>query len=147
MAIVAVRRGAIEQHQEWMIRSYVVTFAFVTFRSLWSILQRAGVGTTQEQLGVASWFCWAVPLLILEVALQGRRILGPRHVRAAVLVALALTMPAHAHAQAGLSRSFMDEVQTVLCERVSNAGRARSWPQQYFSFLPSSLSPRPRPWG
>ena len=36
MAIAAVRRGLIEQHQEWMIRSYVVTFAFVTFRVLWT---------------------------------------------------------------------------------------------------------------
>ena len=31
-AIIAVRRGLIHQHQEWMVRSYVMTFAFVTFR-------------------------------------------------------------------------------------------------------------------
>jgi len=110
MAIVAVRRGLIEQHQEWAIRSYVVTFAFVTFRLLWSVFQGAGVGTTPEQLGVASWFCWAVPLLILEVVLQGRRILGPRHVRAAALVALAVTMSAPAHAQARLTGADLNGV-------------------------------------
>ena len=59
MAVAAVRRGLIEQHQDWMIRSYVVTFAFVTFRVLWTLLQFAGVGTLREQLGVCSWFCWA----------------------------------------------------------------------------------------
>ena len=74
MAVVAIRRGLIDQHREWMIRSYVVTFAFVTFRVLWSVLAAANIGTLPEQLGAASWFCWAVPLLVTEVVLQGRRI-------------------------------------------------------------------------
>jgi uncharacterized membrane protein len=33
LAFVAIRRRMIDQHKEWMIRSYVVTFAFVTFRN------------------------------------------------------------------------------------------------------------------
>jgi hypothetical protein len=57
-----------------MIRSYVVTFAFVTFRIFAGIAQAAGVGTLQEQLAAASWFCWAVPLLITEAVLQGKKI-------------------------------------------------------------------------
>jgi uncharacterized membrane protein len=61
LAIGAVRRGFIEQHKQWMIRSYVVTFAFVTFRATWALLQAAGVGTQSEQLAMSSWFCWAVP--------------------------------------------------------------------------------------
>jgi uncharacterized membrane protein len=32
MAYVSIRHRAIEPHREWMIRSYVVAFAFVTFR-------------------------------------------------------------------------------------------------------------------
>ena len=32
MAFVAIRRKNLEQHRQWMVRSYVVTFAFVTFR-------------------------------------------------------------------------------------------------------------------
>ena len=75
LAIVAIRRGFIEQHREWMIRSYVVTFAFVMFRMLFGALQMADVGTRQEQLGASSWFCWAVPLLVTEAVLQGRKIL------------------------------------------------------------------------
>ena len=74
LAVAAVRRGLIEQHREWMVRSYVVTFAFVTFRAVWLGLQAAGVGTLQEQLALSAWFCWAVPLLVTEAVLQGRRI-------------------------------------------------------------------------
>ena len=105
MAIAAVRRGLIEQHQDWMIRSYVVTFAFVTFRVLWTLLQSAGVGTLREQLGVCSWFCWAVPLLVAEVALQGRRMAGARRSSAAALVLVLLVMPASALAQARLTQA------------------------------------------
>jgi uncharacterized membrane protein len=76
MAVAAIRRGLIAQHKEWMVRSYVVTFAFVTFRVLWAGLQAARIGTVQEQLGAASWFCWAVPLLVTEGVLQGRKIFG-----------------------------------------------------------------------
>ena len=76
LAIAAILRGLVEQHREWMIRSYTVTFAFVTFRALWTALQAAGIGTQNEQLAVASWFCWAVPLLIVEAVIQGRKIFG-----------------------------------------------------------------------
>jgi hypothetical protein len=84
MAVTAVRRGLILQHREWMIRSYVATFAFVTFRVAWKALQIADVGTLQEQLAVCSWFCWAVPLLVTEVVLQGRKIFSSRDVSAAL---------------------------------------------------------------
>lgn len=59
-----------------MIRSYVVTFAFVTFRLLVGALQAADVGTLREQLAAASWFSWAVPLLCAEAMLQGRKIVS-----------------------------------------------------------------------
>jgi hypothetical protein len=61
-----------------MIRSYVTTTAFVTFRILFVALTAAGVGTRNEQLATASWFCWAVPLLITQAVLQGRKILAVR---------------------------------------------------------------------
>ena len=77
MAFVAIRRRMVPLHQEWMIRSYVVTFAFVTFRMLVGILQTANVGTLTERLAAASWFCWAVPLLVTEVILQGRKMRVP----------------------------------------------------------------------
>jgi hypothetical protein len=74
LALAAIRRRLITQHKEWMIRSYVVTFAFVNFRIFVGVLQGAGIGTLAEQINAASWFCWAVPLLITEAILQGRKI-------------------------------------------------------------------------
>jgi hypothetical protein len=109
LAVAAVRRRMIEQHREWMVRSYVVTFAFVTFRALFGILQAAGVGTRNEQLAAASWFCWALPLLVTEAVLQGRKIFGTRR---AVAVSIALTalmvMPALVHAQSRLTGADLD---------------------------------------
>ena len=78
LALLAIKRHLYEQHKEWMVRSYVVTLGFVTFRILFSALEASGVGTLPEQLGVAAWFCWSVPLLVTEAVLQGRRILAVR---------------------------------------------------------------------
>jgi hypothetical protein len=75
LAFVAIRRHLYEQHKEWMIRSYVVTTAFVTFRVLFAVLGAASVGTPVERLSVISWSCWAVPLLVTEAILQGRKII------------------------------------------------------------------------
>ena len=52
LAIGAVRRGFIEQHREWMIRSYTVTFAFVTFRAMWAALRRPA-----SARAASSWRC------------------------------------------------------------------------------------------
>jgi len=76
LAVVAVRRRVYDQHKEWTIRSYVVTTAFVSFRLFVTLLEGAGVGTPIERLTAASWFCWAVPLLISEAVMQGRKILA-----------------------------------------------------------------------
>ena len=77
MAFAAVLRRRFELHKEWMIRSYVVTFAFVNFRIFVGVTQAMGVGTELERIAAASWFCWAVPLLMTEVLLQARRTLAP----------------------------------------------------------------------
>ena len=81
MAYAAIRRRLIEQHQEWMIRSYVVTFGFVFFRMLFVGLQSAEVGTLPEQLGASAWFCWSLPLVVTEAFLQGRKVFAARPVR------------------------------------------------------------------
>jgi Predicted membrane protein (DUF2306) len=75
-ATVAILRQLPEQHREWMVRSYVVTFGFVTFRIFTEVLQVSGVGNTLEQITAASWFSWSVPLLITEWLIQGRKILA-----------------------------------------------------------------------
>jgi hypothetical protein len=78
LAYLAIKRSLTDQHKEWMIRSYVMTFAFVTFRVIQPALQAAEIGTPVEQLALAAWACWAVPLLITELVIQGRKVLAVR---------------------------------------------------------------------
>jgi hypothetical protein len=73
MAFRAIKNRAIAQHREWMIRSYVVTLAFVFFRIVAAVTEIQGIGTVTERLGVAAWSCFTLPLLLTEVALQWRR--------------------------------------------------------------------------
>lgn len=73
LAYIAIRRRLYQQHMEWMIRSYVVTLGFVFFRIFVGIAGAFDIGTLIERLSAASWFCWAVPLLITEAILQWRK--------------------------------------------------------------------------
>ena len=74
LAVTAICRSLIQQHKEWMIRSYVVTLAFVVFRELVALLSVLGVGSVPDRLALASWACWAVPLILLEPCLQWRKL-------------------------------------------------------------------------
>jgi hypothetical protein len=75
MALVAILRRQIQAHREWMIRSYVVTFAFVSFRWLveWPVWDFLG----STRLAAVGWLSWVVPLLLTDVLLQWRRTVGP----------------------------------------------------------------------
>ncbi len=77
LAFAAIKKNLIDQHREWTIRSYVVTFAFVTFRAGQVTLVGRGVDL-QTTIGVMAWACWALPLLVTEVAIQGRKIVKVR---------------------------------------------------------------------
>lgn len=70
----AIRRGLVGQHREWMVRSYVVTFAFVVFRAVFEVLNALEVGSMTERIAVSSWISWSVPLLITEAFIQGHKI-------------------------------------------------------------------------
>jgi uncharacterized membrane protein len=80
MAYYAIRQRQIQVHQEWMVRSYIVTFAFVTFRFLNDTPPMSLQGTPNERGITYIWACWALPLLAAEVILQLRR-MRPRAVR------------------------------------------------------------------
>jgi uncharacterized membrane protein len=72
LAYYAIRKGEVETHKEWMIRAYVVTFAFVTFR-LFNLLAAPYLLPRADRLVTLSWASWVVPLLITELILQLRR--------------------------------------------------------------------------
>jgi len=73
LAYVAIRKGLTDQHKEWTIRSYVVTFAFVTFRIGQVALVARGIDLVTA-IGVMAWACWAIPLLATEAVIQGRKL-------------------------------------------------------------------------
>jgi hypothetical protein len=73
-AALAIAFRQIEQHREWVVRSYVVTFAFVTYRILEFALDLANVGTLVERMAAAAWLSWSVPLFVTEALLQGRKL-------------------------------------------------------------------------
>lgn len=77
MALTAVLHRQFAAHREWMIRSYVVTFAFVVFRLLKTLDPFHDLPAVVDSV-TRGWLCWAVPLLFTEVALQWRRTLGPK---------------------------------------------------------------------
>jgi heme/copper-type cytochrome/quinol oxidase subunit 3 len=74
MAFVSIRKRNFIQHKQWMVRSYVLTFAFVTFRGIADLMIYFGIGQGTDRLGAISWACWAVPLLLTELVIQGRQV-------------------------------------------------------------------------
>jgi len=74
MAVLAIHHRALHQHREWMIRSYIVTFAFVTFRIFEHILGSLNVAPPDQIASFLAFACWAVPLLLAEPLIQLRKI-------------------------------------------------------------------------
>jgi hypothetical protein len=77
MAYIAARHHNRHKHKEWMIRSYAVTFAFVTFRlgtrlilSWWALVPQS---QASQVMALMAWASWAVPLLLLEPFLNGTK--------------------------------------------------------------------------
>ena len=74
MAYISVMRRHIIQHKEWMIRSYVVTFAFVTFRWLTDLPIAIQLMNKFEERGpTIIWLSWTIPLLITEIVLSWKK--------------------------------------------------------------------------
>lgn len=78
LAFVAIRRKNLVQHKQWMVRSYVITFAFVAFRLGLDVMKANDLMQSHERLAVLAWGSWAVPLLFTEVALQAGAIFKSR---------------------------------------------------------------------
>jgi hypothetical protein len=74
LAFASIRRGLMDQHKEWMIRSYVVTFAFVMFRVGDLGMRAAGFSDVLQNIAFLAWASWVLPLLVTEGVLQGRKI-------------------------------------------------------------------------
>jgi hypothetical protein len=62
------------QHREWMVRSFVVTCAFASFRLIDNLLVHQLHVEPNASAEIMAWSCWAVPLIITEVFLQAGKI-------------------------------------------------------------------------
>lgn len=72
MALSAIKNGNLPQHREWMIRSYVVTCGFTTFR-IFAVTLTSYLHLPYEDMSqIMAWACWSVPLLFTEIILQAR---------------------------------------------------------------------------
>jgi hypothetical protein len=46
----------------------------VTFRIVNNLMTYYGIGEQRDRGAVMAWACWAVPLLITELVIQGRQV-------------------------------------------------------------------------
>lgn len=62
-----------KQHQEWMIRSYIVTLAFVISGLILKIPYVQNLGGFGEISPSLFWLGWAVPLYVYEIIRSGKQ--------------------------------------------------------------------------
>ena len=74
MAVYCIRKRNIRMHQQWMSRSYIVTFGFVTFRIITEYVPyEAWWGLTRPEISNATiWAVWVMPLIVYEIFIQSR---------------------------------------------------------------------------
>jgi len=81
IALAAILRGMVVLHREWMVRSYIVTFAFVMFRvvqdNLPMVVKHLGE-SENDGLANTTWISWLVPLAVFELIRQTRKIFPAR---------------------------------------------------------------------
>jgi len=81
MAYYTIRNGLVALHKEWMIRAYVVTFAFVFFRVLSDYGPTSRLQPDNDKSITISWACWVLPLAATEMIFQVRRMQAALHAR------------------------------------------------------------------
>ena len=69
-AFVAIKQRRIQLHREWMMRSYLVTFAFVLSALLLKLPAVQRLGSFEEISPSLFWLAWAVPLFLYDVRLS-----------------------------------------------------------------------------
>jgi hypothetical protein len=74
-----IRDGQLEQHRQWMIRNYALTFAGVMLRVWVPISGSMGIDFVMAYRAIA-WLCWVPNLLVAQWIISrtrpGRRRLG-----------------------------------------------------------------------
>jgi hypothetical protein len=74
VAYLAILRGLVNLHKEWMVRSYIVTFAFVTFRLINDYPPVVHWGTGADRAATVAWACWVAPMIGYEIVRAARQL-------------------------------------------------------------------------
>lgn len=72
IAYYAAIKKKFQLHKEWMIRSYIVTVAFVISGLILKIPYVQSLGSFEDISPSLFWFGWAVPIYIYEVIRSGK---------------------------------------------------------------------------
>ena len=78
-AILCIRRKNVKLHQQWMTRSYILTFAFALFRIITDYIPYTDWwGVSREQVSNATiWAVWVIPWIGYEIFLSLRQLKRP----------------------------------------------------------------------
>ena len=76
MAVHCIWNRNVRLHKQWMIRSYILTFGFVTFRLVLDFLPyEQWWGVTREDMANATiWLVWVMPMIAYEIRAQLREV-------------------------------------------------------------------------
>jgi uncharacterized membrane protein len=64
-ALLAVRRGAIEEHRRWMVRNFAIAFGAITLRLYLAASIAAGLDF-DTAYAIIAWLCWLPNVLVAE---------------------------------------------------------------------------------
>lgn len=73
LAVINIRQKKVSKHREWMLRSYAVTFLFVSFRIVVMLISLATHASVSITFPVAVYLSLFLNLLITEIYLRKRR--------------------------------------------------------------------------
>jgi len=73
MGFIAIRGKQPHIHRRWMLRNYIITFVFVTFRAATLIPGVMGLAPPSVMIPTLLWLSWVVPLLAYEISIGMRR--------------------------------------------------------------------------
>ena len=73
-AVVAVRKGEVAVHREWMIRAYGIALGISTIRIAAAVLQRFTPAPMRDQIGLMFWLGWGLTLAAAEAWVRMTRV-------------------------------------------------------------------------
>jgi len=68
MGFVAIRGKRMQVHRRWMIRNYIITFVFITFRVALMIPTLMALGPPSVMIPVLLELSWVIPLVVYELS-------------------------------------------------------------------------------